>query len=1146
MAWKHTACPLFRAGSLNHAPWTELPEASCPPDVVRQLAANSLRADEQTVRDGNCGVHAFVTGLVDQMQCKAPKKGGPGAALRRKLLRAPNGTAGRIAMARAAGAAWLKDNAGTQMWEGMSVGRLCVVVSGMPLRDYIASMQQDGQWADTAFLHALGCAYVANVFVFQAGMDIALLGPSLCEETAGNKDPIAVPVALANNYHFWGVTQQAPTLTEPVDKGDFALAFLPDQGVGSQPSPKRRRVEEGLPGQGVGPQPQPPSKHHQVGEGQGTEEDGFDLTPYFQQEHGSGGAEESSLRERAVQVELDLCQALAHWCPWSEPSAELVSTMRLAAGCGLGAEGRDVGTACLARADAIRQLAYEEVHGSQLPEALKYQRAARCRLTNPGAWKRCVVTDQRLVTTSYLQACAGVPALEEMASRLANADCGQWGPVHEPGNRVCVGLQSFSASVVINWRILWWSLPKTSRKEHLLKAFRASLASHRAMGGTDERWRMQYQFLGHSVCRNAFMILSGASAFACQEARDAALQGKCCWVSRAELGLASSIRNASKAAAYLGARQWLEWYAATYAEMSPMSNLAYLPAGRKAFYYQHYRQDMLKRAALTSPSGVYAPGDNPDLQLADESTFLKAWRMEVPWLVVCKSVSMFTRCSVCEYLKLLKEQTPKEQEVLRAAIEARLGRHFEFQAAQRLAHARVEEECAQSGGHKWLMVIDKMDQTKTIVPTVWSQLPTTLFKDPDRRIIAGVIGSMWYGTMKTTHLLRTVFPDCSHGAEMQSSAILLNLHAVALEEGHLPNTFVIAADNTRKETKNQTTMWFLIWLLCALNNTALCQIQVIFLLVGHTHNQLDRFFSRLGAAIAGQDYFTVPGMLNMVMTHVKHCQIKPEHLAQVWGWKELLQHEAAHAMHNLDPVHAFRYTRSTAGIHMQWKQWCTDETWSKQILIVPACMMDTLGQFRPAKLTMEFPAQGQTILDWINKFELWCSSQPEGKYRNLDAEIAWLRQAVNHQAPGVYAPGAEVQGLLQALRQLPGKRPEETSSRPSFPDDIITQLFPSADIPPIPADSLVRVDNITHRPSGQAMRSNVIFPGSTLVVKVPASTIVHGSAVQFLCAVALETSRRQEEAEQIVVGWYLPSLARAENFRPSATETLEWVCQPQW
>ena len=54
--------------------------------------------------------------------------------------------------------------------------------------------------------------------------------------------------------------------------------------------------------------------------------------------------------------------------------------------------------------------------------------------------------------------------------------------------------------------------------------------------------------------------------------------------------------------------------------------------------------------------------------IATLATFLEAWRVEVPWLVVCKSVSMFTRCSVCEYLRLLIDQTPRDQDELRQAL----------------------------------------------------------------------------------------------------------------------------------------------------------------------------------------------------------------------------------------------------------------------------------------------------------------------------------------------------------------------------------------------------------------------------------------------------------------------------------------------
>ena len=127
--------------------------------------------------------------------------------------------------------------------------------------------------------------------------------------------------------------------------------------------------------------------------------------------------------------------------------------------------------------------------------------------------------------------------------------------------------------------------------------------------------------------------------------------------------------------------------------------------------------------------------------MAEYTCFLEAWLTECPWLIVSKSVSMFTKCSLCNYLLLIIDQCPRDQEVLRQALRFRLGRHFEFQAAQRLAHNRIEEECEQSDGRKWFELIDKMDQAKTVVPSIWTQLSTKLFKDKDKRLIAGLIGS---------------------------------------------------------------------------------------------------------------------------------------------------------------------------------------------------------------------------------------------------------------------------------------------------------------------------------------------------------------------------------------------------------------------
>ena len=305
---------------------------------------------------------------------------------------------------------------------------------------------------------------------------------------------------------------------------------------------------------------------------------------------------------------------------------------------------------------------------------------------------------------------------------------------------------------------------------------------------------------------------------------------------------------------------------------------------------------------------------------------------------------------------------------------------------------------------------------------------------------------------------------------------------------------------------------------------------------GGAHSQQTRsFFSRVAVALAGRDYFTVVGMLSQVNASLA-CDVQTGHLSQVWAWKEFKQHMCYKKMRNLDPVHAFRYYRS-GGIYVQWKQWCTDESWSTPILLVQEADMESVASFRPSNHDMVFSA-AQSILDWIDRFEVWCMSQPVGTYRGYDNEFRWLRAIVNHQVPGEYSPGTTVDTLLQDLKALPHARPQGPRElRSGFQSDTITQLFPGADIPPIPAENLMKIDGITHTAGGLPIRSNVIHPGSLLLVRVPEDTHVQGTPVKFLVAVAVETNARMARDQHTVVVWYVPDKAPVENFRGGATKT---------
>ena len=112
----------------------------------------------------------------------------------------------------------------------------------------------------------------------------------------------------------------------------------------------------------------------------------------------------------------------------------------------------------------------------------------------------------------------------------------------------------------------------------------------------------------------------------------------------------------------------------------------------------------------------------------------------MPWLKITKSTSKFVKCGLCEYLRAQINATPRSNAVLISSLRNRLGAHFEFQSAQRMAQAALEEKCIQSNGLKWLMDIDKMDQ-QSVHLTIWSQLSSPLYKG-GARIMVAINGSL--------------------------------------------------------------------------------------------------------------------------------------------------------------------------------------------------------------------------------------------------------------------------------------------------------------------------------------------------------------------------------------------------------------------
>jgi hypothetical protein len=72
-----------------------------------------------------------------------------------------------------------------------------------------------------------------------------------------------------------------------------------------------------------------------------------------------------------------------------------------------------------------------------------------------------------------------------------------------------------------------------------------------------------------------------------------------------------------------------------------------------------------------------------------------------------------------------------------------------------------------------------------------------------------------------------------------------------------------------------------------MKDTVLWGLLLVCLLVGHTHDDIDRMFSRIKVALAGHDYFTVIEMLNIMTAGLPGFNLKTSHLSKVWTWKDM-------------------------------------------------------------------------------------------------------------------------------------------------------------------------------------------------------------------------------------------------------------------
>ena len=334
----------------------------------------------------------------------------------------------------------------------------------------------------------------------------------------------------------------------------------------------------------------------------------------------------------------------------------------------------------------------------------------------------------------------------------------------------------------------------------------------------------------------------------------------------------------------------------------------------------------------------------------------------------------FSKCSECDFLKEFIARTPRGTEEWQTLVED-LQTHLRYQSGcRKLYHSWRNEACVSPT--EFLCIIhDKMDTKKTALPRmrVITKGTAGLGKLP-----MGVTGILTHGhgDGAYAHYGTSFWPGDSNFTISSLCKVLRALEIAPVCESKLlfphppvneffeallwgksacrssippstgdfvpqctppadtvptvplPKNLYLQLDNSAKDNKNRFLMAF-----CSLLTAKeiFKEVQVAFLVVGHTHEDIDAYFSYLSKKIKGQNIYTLTDLMKSFMDSQDNVAFIPEMIQEVCDFKAYLdgfQHEGKSKIVGLADMHLFRFYVDDQGWPvMRYKKRSTDQSW---------------------------------------------------------------------------------------------------------------------------------------------------------------------------------------------------------------------------
>lgn len=380
---------------------------------------------------------------------------------------------------------------------------------------------------------------------------------------------------------------------------------------------------------------------------------------------------------------------------------------------------------------------------------------------------------------------------------------------------------------------------------------------------------------------------------------------------------------------------FLEDYAKEYGAVMPHTRKTELSVGAKSQIYYKFK--------------VLAEGV-PELTSRQLSIgwFYKLWKLFCPD-IICPKRNTFTKCDQCCLFKEAIEKLSDRR--LRVQAVEKFDTHLMHQMLERKQYYENRMHAIRHPAEAVSMIIDGMAQHTTNLPVfpVGRPKSTSMLQTYDLH----AMGVLIHGYNPVVYVHDSTVPT---GPNMLCEVLWRAIKSLPVEK--LPPVLYLQLDNTASDNKNH---WVLEFCSMLVQQRVFKEVKLGFMMVGHTHDDVDQMFSRFSvrlknynkAIVSLPHFFTV--LIN-AYTPTPRC----EFMFQCMDWKSWLDQFSFHhdgtALHGHLRPHQFHFLLSSDenNVKMIWKRWARDDIWfpvnndSPDVcLLARECCFDNIGVVDP-------------------------------------------------------------------------------------------------------------------------------------------------------------------------------------------------------